>query len=323
MKTLLFLLFIFLSSRLYALEYKIDETSLLLPSVSNAYAFKENFEAAGLFSLTNSPLVKNNFLFDFIYTNNHLNQFVTIKSGLVVSDKDLNKIFYDQEKAHYALHLKNNGTYYLMMFFNFSEIELKNLTAPWVKKDTSFSIVSFFISEANASICLADNYTQKSILNLQQTSQKLEDDALSKEISKCAMDTLKGIKNNASETLSLFKTLITNPKKVWNETSESIKAIGSLIKNLNSEIKNITNALTHISPELKSELVCMMAGNAVGVMLASIISGPTAIARNLPLMTLKLKNIAKQINVLESLKIKGVKFKNQDVFFKEVISCEK
>ena len=324
MKTIILILTFILSTNLFALEYSIDEEALLNPSISNAYMFKEHFEDFGFFSLSMSPLVKNNQLFDFLYANTALKQYITIKSGIRAEKKDLNKIFSNIDNSQYILHLVHNKTPYVIMFFNFNENEIKKITQDWVKKDEPFSIVNLFISSAHAdTMCLANvNYNQKSILTLSQTAKALEEDSLTKEISKCALDTLKGIKNNASETLSLFKTLITNPKKLWNETSESVKAISSLVKNLNVEIKGIVSALTNISPELKSELVCMMAGNAVGMMVSSLLTGPSAVARNLPLMTLKLKNIADRINKIEALKSRGIHLKNKDKFFKEVVSCE-
>lgn len=324
MKTIILILTFILSTNLFALEYSIDEEALLNPSISNAYMFKEHFEDFGFFSLSMSPLVKNNQLFDFLYANTALKQYITIKSGIRAEKKDLNKIFSNVDNSQYILHLVHNKTPYVIMFFNFNENEIKKITQDWVKKDEPFSIVNLFISSAHAdTMCLANvNYNQKSILTLSQTAKALEEDSLTKEISKCALDTLKGIKNNASETLSLFKTLITNPKKLWNETSESVKAISSLVKNLNVEIKGIVSALTNISPELKSELVCMMAGNAVGMMVSSLLTGPSAVARNLPLMTLKLKNIADRINKIEALKSRGIHLKNKDKFFKEVVSCE-
>lgn len=331
MKTILQILLFLLSMNIYAseehsntLKYSIDEESLLFPSITNAYSFKEHFEDFGFFSLSNTPLVKSNQLFDFLYFNNQLKQFITVKSGISVEKENYNKLFFDQAESQYVLHLIHNKVSYVIMFFNFNESEIKNITQNWIKKDTPFSVVNLFFPSAHArDMCMGNlNYTQKSILQLSRTANALEDDSLTKEISKCALDTLKGVKNNASESLTLFKTLITDPKKLWKETSQSVKAISSLVRNLNVEIKNIVSALSSISPELKSELVCMMAGNAVGGMISSLILGPSAVAKSLPLMTLKLKSMADQIKKIEGLKSRGIRLRDKDKFFKEVVNCE-
>lgn len=306
------------------LKYSIDEESLLFPSITNAYSFKEHFEGHGFFSLSSTPLVKSNQLFDFLYSNNQLKQFITVKSGIRAEKESYNKLFFNQAESQYVLHLFHNKVPYVIMFFNFNENEIKTLTQNWIKKDTPFSVVNLFFPNAHAQdMCMGNlNYTQKSILQLSKTANAIENDSLTKEISKCALDTLKGVKNNASETLNLFKTLITDPKKLWNETSQSVKAISSLVSNLNVEIKNIVRALSSISPELKSELVCMMAGNAVGMMISSLLLGPTAVAKSLPLMTLKLKSMADQIKKVEGLKSRGIHLREREKFFKEVVSCE-
>lgn len=318
---LIFILVLFLfNSNAWSISYELDEDSLVTPSISNSYIFKEKLEDHGFKNLNHLPLINSPLLFDYIFSDNDIEKFVTIKSGLKIEDKYLNQLISNED--YHVIHLKNYDTYYLMMFHGFKTNEVKNILGNWVKPDKEFSLLNLFIPEAMADQCFND-YVPKSLTQMTALSEKFEESAIGNSVSKCALDAIGDIKDSMIDTVSTFKNLITNPKQVWNETSQNIKALRSLLTNLKEEISKISTSLGSITDDLKSKILCKITGSAISMMMQAVVAGPAAIARNIPLMTMKIKKLAVQVRDIDALKRKGINLKDKNYFLDEVIRCEK
>lgn len=324
---MIFLLFICLfslsSKTQAALDYKINEEQFLYPSTIESIRFEEYFSKFELDSLSQNSLFKFKQLYDFAYTSSDLEKYVLLKAGVVVPENEYGVFYHEEEFNAVVTHIKVNDISYLFIAKGFEKAEIKNLLAPFIKKE-SLSLFNLIIPSAHAfdGFCLPKFY-QPSILSFEANYQKINQSMIGSQITSCAIDALKSMKSSLESAYSFYKDLLTNPKKVWNETLKSFESMKQLIANLNSEFKNLVHVIGHLSTEEQIKIVCNLTGDVVMLAAGALLTGPQNLAKEAPRFLLKIKNLTaslKKVNFIDKI---GLKAQSQKRIQQEIISCAK
>jgi hypothetical protein len=321
-KPLLHLFILLFSTLSWSFEYKIDKDALLQPSILDAYEFKSTFQKYGYYSLSDTSLIQAGLAFDHAYVSEGWKSSFLLKAGLSVPEKMEGKVLKDQNLDIYVLHFWHENTPYLLMGLDMSEAHFLKVARPWIKKSSKgiFSMLSI-ISSAHAD----DNceLSPSAVSSLAATSSQLEDRALISKIAECGMDALKGGAGRIEETFDFFKKLATNPTKLWAETKESFRELKSFVLNIKSELQEVFQNLSGTDLNQKLALACSITGSMFVTAAQSMLMGPGALARALPLMMLKLKKTSTLLSQLGILKKQGVNLPDNKRVTSEVLSCVK
>lgn len=331
---IIFLLFIHLSSLIttaHALDYKIDEDQFLSPSTIESLRFEEYFNNFDLKPLSQNSLFKFNQLYDFAYTSTDLEKYVLLKAGVVVNEKEYGVFYKDEEYNALITHIKVNDISYLFIAKGLEDEEIKKLLSPFVKKET-FSLLNLIIPSANAGglygingfngICVPSIH-QIPYMKLSANYQQINQSIVSSQITSCAIDALKSMKSSLESAYSFYKDLLTNPKKVWNETLKSFESMKQLVSNLDSEFKTLVQVMGNLSTEEQMKIVCSLTGDVVTLAASSLLMGPQNLAKETPRLLLKIKNVTSSIKQVDFLEKIGLKPKSQKQIIQEIISCAK
>lgn len=302
---------------LYAWEYQIEEEKLLNPSVFDSYQLAQYFESHGLYSLTDLNLSKAGLPFDKALVSFDMKESILIKAGLQFPKDKEGEIIFDKNLNINVIHITFKETPYLILGIDFEKEEFKKLVAPWVKRKTSF--VDFFLPSALAESCEIPGMGNR---NLHNTAAAISNDSILKKIGECGLSAVYGAGEQAKGTLDFFKKLITSPRQLWQESKESFVELKKFVTNINSELQEIFSSLGTLSLPDKLEIACQMSGHVFAMVAQSVIAGPSALAKSLPLVVKKLKSVSSRITEAVALKKKGFKLPANDKIVKEVLSCE-
>lgn len=316
----------FFVSKSEALEYKINEDHFLFPSTIESLRFEAYFKSFELKPLSQNSLFKFNQLYDFAYTTTDLEKYVLLKAGVVTQEKEYGVLYHDDEYNALITHIKVNDISYLFIAKGFEKAEIKNLLSPFVKKE-AFSFFNFIFPSAQAAgpfneICVP-TFHQLSTIKLSASYQQINQSMVSSQITSCAIDALKSMKSSLESTYGFYKDLLTNPKKVWNETLKSFESMKTLIANLNTEFKNLIQVISNLSTEEQMKIVCGLTGDVVMLAAGSLLMGPQNLAKDAPRLLLKIKNVTASLKKMDFLEKIGIKPKSQKQIIQEIISCAK
>lgn len=311
-------LFFLVLNPCYAWEYKLDQESLQKPSIFDLYEISGEFKSRGFFSLSDTTLTTQGLPFDNAYLGVGLKQNLVIKAGLEVSQDLEGVTLFDPELNVRIFHFKFRDVSYMVMGFEFSEKEFKEVVSPWAKVSKT-SLFNLLIPEAHAETCEIPGQAHKDISTLSNT---LSGEAIIKKIAECGMEALKGVADQASNTWDFFKKMATNPKQLWKETKESFYELKDFVLNIDSEIKTIFTNLGNISLPEQLDLACHLSGHVFTMVAQSFFLGPAAIARQLPLAMNRLKKMSEQLSNAAILRKKGIKVPDNKKLTDEVTRCD-
>ncbi|HLT22722.1 MAG TPA: hypothetical protein VKZ84_04735 [Bacteriovoracaceae bacterium] len=317
MRLLVIFFFLLFLPQAYAWQYQLDEESLLHPSIFDQYEISQHFESEGLFSLSDTTLIKTGLPFDNAYLGYGLKQNLILKSGLVAPKHLDGVVIYEPSLDVHLIHFRVREIPYMVMGFNFSDSEFKKIIKPWLKIRKT-SLLNLIIPSVYAESCELPGMGNE----LKSVSNSLSNQALLKKIGECGLEVLKGAKDNVSNTFDFFKKLATNPMELWQETKESFIQLKDFVLNINNELKEIFSNLGEMNLEDQLDIACHMSGHIFVSVAQSFFLGPAALARSLPLVVTRLKKMTAEVALAASLRKKGVKLPDNDKLVKEVIRCE-
>lgn len=316
MRFLFFTLILLLSHAAWSFQYQIETGPLLNPSRLQAYELKKHFEKFGYHSLSDQNLSAGGLPFDSLLISNHWEKSLMIKAGLKVPSSFEGQIIEDDSSGVSAFHFRFEGTPYLIVALHHKKSELQRLFQPWLK--TSQSVLwRLLVPEAQALYCPPMN---KTTAGLQSTAKHIESNEILKTIGSCGMDALQGMKQSVTGTFDFFKTLATNPKKLWTEMKESFVQLKEFALNLNQELKQVFAAFSSMSSEQKVQLACTMTGELIAGAAQAFIAGG-ALAKLLPSLILKMKSASASFLRIADLEKSGMKLPDKSFLTKEVLSC--
>lgn len=318
------LTFLFFVSKSEALEYKINEDQFLFPSTIESVRFESYFKRFELNSLSQNSLFKFNQLYDFAYSTTDLEKYVLLKAGVVVPEKEYGVFYHDEEYNALVTHIRVNDISYLLIAKGFEKTEIKSLLSPFVKQE-AFSFFNLIFPSAHAAgpfneICVPTFY-QLSTIKLSASYQQINQSMVSSQITGCAIDALKTMKSSLESTYGFYKDLLTNPKKVWNETLKNFESMKALIGNLNTEFKNLIQVISNLSTEEQMKIVCGLTGDAVMTAAGALLMGPQNLTKEAPRLLLKIKNLTASLKKMDFLDKLDLKPKSQKQIIQEIISC--
>lgn len=311
-----FVLFIF--SPAWAWEYQLEESSLLRPSLFDMYEVSQHFKEQGLFALSDTSLTRVGLPFDNAYMGFQMKQNLVIKAGLVAPQQHEGQVIYEPSLDVFIFHFRLREIPYMVMGFNFSENEFKKVISPWLKiKRTSW--LNLIIPSAYAETCEIPGASHQA---LTAASQSMSGEAILRKIGECGLESLKGAGDQAKNSFEFFKKLATNPKELWKETQVAFTQLKSFIQNINTELKSIFTNLGTMNLSDQLDIACHMSGHIFAAIAQSMITGPAALARNIPFVIAKLKKMSADIATAATLRKKGLKLPNNKKLVEEVTRCE-
>lgn len=291
------------------------------PSILEANEFKSIFQQFGYHSLSDTSLIHTGLPFDHAYVSEGWKSSFLLKAGLSVPKKMEGKLIKDPSLKMHVLHFRHNNIPYMLLGLDMSEAQFIKAARPWIAKDSKglFSLLSIF-PNAYADDC---EISSPEISSLAATSKQLEGRALLSKIGECGMDALKGGVDQLHNTFDFFKKLATNPSQLWAETKESFRELKSFVLNIKTELQEVFEVLGEADLDQKLALACSVTGSLFMTVAQSMIIGPTALARALPLLMLKLKKTTALLSQFAILKKKGILVPDNKRVTSEVLSCVK
>lgn len=292
------------------------------PSILEAYEFKSTFQKHGYQSLSDTSLIQIGLAFDHAYVSEGWRSSFLLKAGLSVPEKMEGKVLKDHHLNIYVLHFRHQDTPYMLMGLDMTEAQFLKVVRPWIKKSSLgiFSMLAIIPSAHANEDC---EISPSEVSTLAVASNQLESSALLSKIGECGMDALKGGVGRVQDTLDFFKKLATNPSELWAETKASFRELKSFVLNIKSELQEVFKNFSGSDLNQKLALACSITGSIFVSAAQSMVMGPGALARALPLMMLKLKKTSAILSRLGILKKQGVKLPDNERLTSEVISCVK
>lgn len=318
MKFLLLFVATFFSFTAWSFEYKIDQASLLNPSSLQIYKISQTLSANGFHSISDLNLTTAGFAFDRAFVSHQWQSSMVLKSGLQVPNSMLGKVVSDDGLGVHVLHFKVEEAYYMLMGMDMTKGEFREAAKPWITSSDVSVKFGWLVPQAQAVTCLTGPQNR-----MRNTADSLESDSILKAIGKCGTDALSGFTGSISSTLSFFKRLATEPKKLWAETKQSFVELKNFVMNINSELKQVFAAFQSLPSEEKAAIACTIAGQVLGDA-AQALAGAGALAglaKMLPSLLLKIKAGLKTVVQGLELRNKGLKIPEGSILAREAMSC--
>ena len=305
-----------------AFQYRIDSDSLFKASPLQAYEFSKWFETKGYRSLSSRSVLSHQLPFDFVYAGPMLEKALLVKSGLRVPTAELNKLIVDTKSQTIAVHLELDDVPYLVLAVNIDKDEVHNLLKPWLKRKeqaSSWKWKLFFGARANAG-GMWDCGVRPMNSGIANTVSFIESNELLQSVGRCGAQALQGAASSVGSSLEFFKKLATDPSALWVEMKNSYIELKTFAINIQNEIGPAMDAIAGLSSEQKTQMICTMTGQMVVSAAQAFVSG-AALAKALPLMILKMKQMSGVLVRLADLEKRGVFLANKSKIVDEVIAC--
>lgn len=319
MKFLLLCVFTFVSFAAWSFEYKIDQDSFLNPSPLQIYQIGKILSGRGYHSLSDLNLATTGLPFDRVFVSHKWQSGMVLKAGLKVPGDILGTVLEDEGLGVQVLHFEIEKTPYMLMGIDMTRSEFRDVAKNWITPSADVAVkFSWLLPRAQAGTCMT---APKPYVH--GTADQLESDSILKAIGKCGTDALSGVTGSVTSTLSFFKRLATEPKKLWAETKQSFVELKDFVMNINTEIKESFAAFQSLPSEEKAAIACTIAGQALGSVAQALVSAGalTGFAKLLPSLVLKIKAALKSVVKGMELREKGFKVPDGPTFAREAMAC--
>lgn len=304
----------------WSFEYQLDSSSLLNTSTLQRYELQRYFQKAGYETLSDTNLSAVGLPFDSLLVANHWDKSIMLKAGLKVPGNIEGRIIEDTASGVLAFHFRFQDTPYLLVSTGLSKADLQTLVRPWLVSSQTV-LWKIFVSSAEAAYCPPNaGSANRNTDSLKSTADHIEKNEVLKAIGRCGMDALNGANQSATQTLTFFKNLATNPAKLWTEMKESFVQLKEFALNIDTELQQVYAAFGAMSGEQKLQLACSMSGELIAGAAQSFIVGG-ALAKLLPQLILKMKSASAMFIKIANLEKLGLKMPDKSLLTREILSC--
>lgn len=285
------------------------------PSIVQRHQFAKVFEKSGFVSMSDRSLNPTGLPFDGLFVADKWNKALLIKAGLKFPAAIEGQFFEEPKLGLVALHFQHDDTPYLIVAINLPRDEFRKIMKPWLKEKYSLLNVLMPMAQA-AEICASSKQPWS---RLQGTLAQIEAEAVLKSIGRCGLEALRGARQTATDTISYFQNLSSNPQALWADMKKSFESLKEFTLNFHSEMEQIFAALGNLSTEQKTQIACSMTGEALLRTLAG--GGISSLPRLLPTITLKMKRVSQMLAEIISLEKKGFILPDKSFLTREALSC--
>ncbi|MNT05504.1 hypothetical protein D3C72_1401250 [compost metagenome] len=276
----------------------------------------EFFSKKGFRSLSDASLVSTGLPFDKVFVSANWEKVLLLKAGLKAPANIEGRLIEDSSVGVSVVHFQFEGTPYVLVSLNNSRDELQDIVKPWLKSKSSVAW-SLFFPQAQALACPDYKSVTK---GLETTAAYIEKNEMFQSIGRCALDAMQEAKSSATDTLNFFKKLVSDPKELWSEMKESFVQLREFALNIQTELQQTFETMTHLPSEMKTRLACSLAGTVmVGAVQAAL--NPASLVRVLPSLLLKVKGSAATLKEIANLEKLGIKLPNKSGMMQEAMSC--
>ena len=232
---------------------------------------------------------------DQIYQKNE--SYVFLKLGLKTNKNVENRLIdHPDGKIYHFTELNTNAAFF---FYQLESSAINKVITKF--KPNKISLLNLVISKSygQSSQC----HMQNAIKKTTSSSEAIALHSFADLALKCAVTALGGAKDQLTETVTFFKTLFSNPSKMWSETIEKFKGLIETVKNLRPEIENFIKQIKSLNSDQVGEILCNMIGSAV---VGALLGG--GIAKLGVFLLNKIQSFQKVFKIMNKLKNKSSEF---------------